>query len=620
MDDHTPAGPDPAAEPESASMQPTKVFLGPVTRPTTTVSGYPTYRPTPQHEPPFWTSDLFKFLIFLMVAGSIGGWAYYNYFWLYRLPQERDLTDLQGKTMHVRMEGHDDTLLKYTVPGLETERYLSIAALSPSDQEFIAKLNSTPLARTPFSCILTDSTGKETAVRLIAHDDNWAKCALIADGSTHYVFLPSLAASDQAVIRLLPPGLNFNYPLDYTFTGVPNPGANVRFLGRNDDTIEYLGVADGTKHFVAISELAKIDQSFVRELPPYMADRPPEDQNSKLKLQTEAAAAKAENEAFVPNSSIKGNQLKALVVIEGDYSTGSGFITKMHDQYFVVTNQHVLSGNKKVTITTIDGVKLPTDGPLYGAIDYDVAILKIPDNLAENYLEIMDDPENNAKVDDPITIPGNSQGAGVPTQINGRLMAIGPELVEVNAQLVHGISGSPIIDRPAGKVVGIATMSITYKFDTDTSGMTTDIRWFGYRVDNIDPNKGWVKLNWSRFSDEGIKVRDAVDLYTSLDALLKGKSATGVSSQLVHAAIIEFQSQIHSALARNNQQDYQSDIQSFIRKLQSLADNGIADLSSDTLYPYHAKIVNELDDLRKDMDQAFLDNNQQITNLATAPR
>ncbi len=623
MSSPNPLGPNSTPEPESTPPEPSKVFLGSPTllspNPITNRRYQRALEPEP--EPPFWIRDWFKFMVFLLVVGSVGGWAYYQFFWLVRLPQERDLTDLQGKSMHVSILGHDDVLLKYTLPGSETERYLSLATLTPADQQFIAKLSPTTLARLPFTCTLTDSTGKETAVRLLTHNDNWAQCALIADGSTHYIFLSTLAPSDQAVIRLLPGGLNFQYPMNYVFTGPPQPGENVQLLGRNDNTVEYLELTSGQKYFAAISQLSQTDQAFIREFPLYIVDRPTQAlENQPVPQLVPAPASRLANNDSGPNSPINSNMLKSLVIIKGDYSEGSGFIAKLHGQYFVVTNEHVLSGNKEFTITDMDGNRLPTNGALYGAIDYDVAILKIPDNFAKNYLEIIVDPQNNAKVGDPITVSGNSLGAGVPSQINGQLMAIGPELVEISAQLTHGISGSPIIDRSAGKVIGIATMSITYKVNADYTGITTETRWFGYRVDNIDPDKGWVKMDWARFRDEGIKVRDAVDLYMSLDAVLKDKATMSISSELVHTVINDFQSEISLAGGHNNKREVQLAFQSLNSKLRSLADNGTTELSNATLYPYHANIVKELDDLRKYMDQAFEDNSRVFKNLVQAGR
>jgi len=606
MNDLSPFDPDSMPEPDS-TPPPAKLFLGSPSRPAVSLDTFRPKQPIPEPEPPFWTNDWFKVIVFLLVAGSAGGWAYYHFFWLNRLPQERDLTDLQGKSIHVNIIGHDDSLLMYTTPGSETARYLSIATLSPSDQQFIAKLDETPLAKLPFACTLTDSAGKETAVRLLAHNDDWAQYAQIADGSTHYVFLATLIPSDQAVIRLLPADLDFRYPLDYVFTGAPEPGAKVQILGRSDDTVEYLELATGKTLFTAIADLSSTDQSLVRELPPSLMDKP--------SAPTDSASAKLAKSTAASNASINANLLKSLVIIKGDSSAGSGFIVKMHDQYFVMTNEHILSGNKELTITDLDGNKFPTNGFLYGAIGYDVAILKIPDSLGKNHLEIMADPQNNAKIGDAITVPGNSLGTGVPTEINGQLRAIGPELVEVSASLVRGISGSPIFDHPSGQVIGIATMSVTYKIADDNSGILTDTRWSGYRVDNIDPDKGWVKMDWARFRDEGQKIRAAIDLDLSLDAVLRGKAPAEISNPLVQTMIGDFQSDITTAVAHKNKEDIESAFHTFNSKLRSLADNSTSDLTRDTLYPYHANIAKELDDLRKYMDQAFADDSRNFDKL-----
>jgi len=522
--------------------------------------------------------------------------------------------------MHATILGHDNVLVKYTMSGSETVRYLSIATLSPSDQDFIAGLNQAPLAKLPFTCTLTDSAGKETAVNLIAHNDDWAQCALVSDGTMHYVYLPSLMSSDQAVVRLLPGGLNFKFPMDYVFTGSPKPDTKVQLLGRNDNTVEYLDLIDGQRYFTSISDLSSADQSFVREFPPYKPDDPRDALFNRPSATTNSSAPRLVKNNLDPNSPLDSSMLNALVIIKGDYCEGSGFIAKLHDQYFIVTNQHVLSGNKDFTITTMDGNNIPTTGPLYGAVNYDVAILKIPDVLAKNYLEVMADPQTNSKTGDRVTVCGNSLGAGVPSQVNGELLAIGPELVEVSAQLQHGISGSPIIDRPTESVIGIATMSITYKIDTYNSGFTSETRWFGYRVDNISPEKGWVKMDWVRFRDEGIKVCEAVDLYKSLDAVLTNRNTVDITSPLVQSAIDSFQSELSLAKGRKSDSATQDAFRTFCSKLRSLADNGTTELSKTKLFPYHAKTVKDLETVRKYMDQAFEDTNRKFENLVTAGR
>ena len=57
-----------------------------------------------------------------------------------------------------------------------------------------------------------------------------------------------------------------------------------------------------------------------------------------------------------------------------------------------------------------------------------------------------------------------AKGGGVINTIISQLTGIGSNLVESDAQFVHGNSGSPIIDVKNGKVIGVATY-LTYNWD-----------------------------------------------------------------------------------------------------------------------------------------------------------
>ncbi len=309
--------------------------------------------------------------------------------------------------------------------------------------------------------------------------------------------------------------------------------------------------------------------------------------------------------------------IKSLVIITGDISTGTGFIAKIKTKFFIVTNQHVLSGNKKITITGMDGAKYPTTGALYGATEYDVAILEIPENLAKNHLELMDDPQSNASVGDSVTVPGNSLGASVPLQINGKLLGIGPALVEVDAKFVPGNSGSPIIDRASGLVIGIATLAITYNQDTITKfDLTSNTRWFGYRLDNIDPATGWQKLDWARFSAEGVKLEAITILSNTMIAILTNKTPPQADDVHVRNAVEALKSDVALADQQNSKQAFIEAYKDFHLKLHNIATADLHDLASQPLYPYHAKVLKQLQDLQTALDAAYAEVSVKIDALS----
>ena len=331
-----------------------------------------------------------------------------------------------------------------------------------------------------------------------------------------------------------------------------------------------------------------------------------------------ANATPAASQNRVAVTPLSGDQMKALVIIAGDVSVGTGFIAKMHNSFFIVTNQHVLSGNKKFSITGMDGTKYPTTGALFGAVDYDVAILKIPDDLAKHSLEIMTDPMDNAKVGSIVTVPGNSLGAGVPLQINGKLLGMGPELVEVDANFVPGNSGSPIIERHSGQVIGIATLRVTYKPDvTKQYGLTSDTRWFGYRLDNIDPDKGWQKLDWARFSAEGLKIEALKNLTKTMIAILLNQNPPLLDDKPVQQALESFKSDYAHASQVSSKQAFIDAYKQFHSRLHNIAVSDIQDLANMSLYPYHSGVLKEQQEWQTVLDAAYADVSKKIDALPT---
>ncbi len=305
-------------------------------------------------------------------------------------------------------------------------------------------------------------------------------------------------------------------------------------------------------------------------------------------------------------------QIKALVNIEGDIGRGTGFVAKMHGRFFIVTNEHVLSGEKKLTITGMDGTKYPVDGALYGAKDYDVAILQIPDNLAKYYLEIDQDPQTDTKAGEAVTVAGNADGIGVPAQAHGTLVGIGPDKVEVTAQFVHGNSGSPIIYRPTGQVIGIATEVETVNSLTISGGALYEStsHWLGYRLDNIPQDSGWVKLDWKRLAEEGVKVLQLDEAEEFLICLLSGKLLIPRSPELV-AAVGAYRTKMGQANEQQSLKFAESAFLDLINQTYDLASGEAKQLAGQKLYPYHLNRIQEIRDdlqhLKKYVDDANKD-------------
>ena len=173
---------------------------------------------------------------------------------------------------------------------------------------------------------------------------------------------------------------------------------------------------------------------------------------------------------------------------------GSGFVVKVDGDYYLYTNKHVLDGGNPFVGTMEDGTHLKFD-MLQIARNLDIArcrLRNVPDNVV-SWLEMRQRP---LSMGEDIAVIGNSDGAGVQTILDGKVIGIGPDIFEISAEIVHGNSGSPVLDR-LGNVIGIATFAIdgsdandSIKQDTRFAGvrrfaikLTSTIQW-----QTVNPN------------------------------------------------------------------------------------------------------------------------------------
>lgn len=149
------------------------------------------------------------------------------------------------------------------------------------------------------------------------------------------------------------------------------------------------------------------------------------------------------------DSTFKGAKDK-LAVIEADTKNGSGFLMRIGDRNYLVTNAHVVRGSRRVSATLMDGRVLRL-GRAEWAVGRDFVRWEVDRLLPSFPLEV-----RVPDIGELITVLGNSDGKGVVTELHGRIVGVGPREIEVDANFVLGNSGSPVINR-AGRIVGVAS-------------------------------------------------------------------------------------------------------------------------------------------------------------------
>jgi hypothetical protein len=182
-----------------------------------------------------------------------------------------------------------------------------------------------------------------------------------------------------------------------------------------------------------------------------------------------------------------------IIFVTGKSGAASGFVARYNGRRFFITNAHVLAGLGYLSLEPLDRstIQVQSDASMV-AVGHDlIAIPVIAGGDGIPTIEKVD----TAAIGDSVVVFGNALAGGVVNPLPGKIVGLGPRIIEVSGQFEPGSSGGPIIHLRTGKVICVAT----YATRSEKISGEQSTRRFGYRLDTI---AAWQHLDFKRFQYE----------------------------------------------------------------------------------------------------------------------
>lgn len=257
-----------------------------------------------------------------------------------------------------------------------------------------------------------------------------------------------------------------------------------------------------------------------------------------IDVKTVEVPAEPVEEERKPDSEIAFSDVdSALVFVETGSARGSAFIAEQDGKIYLFSNQHNFMGAKQLELISMHQGRIS-----FGSFEFsrsrDLVRFELSRETVED-LGVLKLSENNPYIGQEIVVYGNSAGGNVATELRGEVLGVGPRDIEVDAEIVSGNSGSPIIDEQGG-VVGVATyVALQQKFDRKDQRNEIfrgtrfkKARRYGVRI----PSDGWVRVDIRQFLNQTYVQEDLknyLDVLYTLEQFWNGNDDFEAAANLI---------------------------------------------------------------------------------------
>src|SRR5690625_3032613 len=244
--------------------------------------------------------------------------------------------------------------------------------------------------------------------------------------------------------------------------------------------------------------------------------------------------------------------------------TGSGFLYNEHGD--IITNAHVIKEADVIYVRTAQAQIYPA-AVVDMSADTDIAVIRVPQLAEQSYLSI--EKDSSAEVGDEVIALGSPHGfqntvtLGIISGSERNFSVDGfnyENVYQISAQITHGNSGGPLIDRQSGKVIGINSVGTedgTIGFSIPIHEVIEQIKQWSNEAKNdelefastiditnhIDSDQLQEDAEYLiDYFFEGITMRDYVSSYTLLGSQLQSNmSYTDFREKYIHIVELNYE-------------------------------------------------------------------------------
>lgn len=260
---------------------------------------------------------------------------------------------------------------------------------------------------------------------------------------------------------------------------------------------------------------------------------------------------------------------------EAETLTGSGFL--YNDQGDIITNAHVIEQADIIYVRTSNGRIYPA--AIVGiSEDIDIAVIRVPQLAGQSSLSV--EPEKDAEVGDEVIALGSPHGfqntvtLGIVSGKERNFSVDGYDytnVYQISAQIAHGNSGGPLINRETGDVIGVnsvgtedgtigfsipsyAFLDTIEKWSAETHNDELDFASTTDTITKLNPDQLTKDAEYIiEYFLDSINIRDYVDAYTMLgDSLQKKHSYSDFRDRYINILELEYDN-ISSEITEENE-------------------------------------------------------------------